>query len=128
MSLSNRTLRLALQANGIFSMVSGLISVVFADALADFMEIDALVLRFVGVGVLVFGVTVYWFGRHDTVEPGFAIFTTIADILWVIGSLVLVVAYPDLVSSGGNGLIVVVAAVVLALAITQFVGLRRETK
>ena len=121
-----RILKAALLANGIFSIATGLIAVVFADSIGDFMEVNPLVLRFLGVAVLVFGATVYWFSRHDPFERGFGVFTTVADLSWVLGSAILLIGYPDLVTSGGNVLIGVIAAFVLFFAVWQIIGLRVE--
>ncbi|MEA1902362.1 MAG: hypothetical protein U9N56_02425 [Actinomycetota bacterium] len=125
MTSNDTVLRRSLAINGLFSIVSGLVSLVFADAISDFMGIHPLVLRFVGVGVLIFGAAVYWFSRHDNIEPGFAWFTTIADLAWVIGTAVLIFSYPDLMSSGGNSLAGILAVAVLLFAIGQFVGLKK---
>ena len=120
-----RLLKAALLANGVFSIITGLVAVLFADAIGDFMEVEPLVLRFIGVGVVVFGATVYWFSRHDPFERGFGVFTTIADLTWVAGSAILLIGYPDLVTSGGNVLIGVIALFVLVFAVLQVIGLRR---
>jgi len=125
MERSDTLLRRSLLVNGVFSISTGLIAFLFADAISEFMSIEALVLRFVGVAVLVFGLAVYWFSRHETIERGFALFTTVADLVWVVGSVVLLVGFPDLVSSGGSVLIAVVALFVLGFAVGQWAGLRR---
>ena len=124
MDAKYRTLKAALLSNGVFSITTGLVAVVFADAIGDFMEVNPLVLRFIGVAVVVFGATVYWFSRSDPFERGFGIFTTIADLGWVGASAILLIGFPDLVSSGGNVLIAIIGLFVLAFALWQIVGLR----
>lgn len=45
---------------------------------------------------------------------------------WVVGSAVLLVAFPDLLSPMGEWAMAAVAVVVAGLACAQFVGLRRR--
>jgi hypothetical protein len=63
--------------------------------------------------------------RHPTYGPGFAI-AVIMDAVWVMSSYVLIFVVPF--SVGGKWVVALVAELVLAFAIVQWLGIRKIRK
>lgn len=118
-------LRRALQANGLFSIGTGSMAVLFAAPLGELMGISGIVLVVVGVGVVGFGVITLLNGRSAEVNRGLAIQTVVADVAWIAGAIFLLVGFPDVVTEEGRILIGAVSAVVGLFAVVQTAGLRR---
>jgi hypothetical protein len=74
---------------------------------------------------LLYGLEVFWFARKDNISEGFAKFVIGADIAWVLGSALLVFTNLVAFTSPGKWAIAIIADIVLAFAIVQYVGLRR---
>ena len=117
-------LRYSLTGNGVFSIVTGAIALVFSTPLGAYMGVPPLVLSVVGVGVAVFGGTVYVVSRRNPINRRLAALTVIADIVWVLGAVVLIGVFPETVTSEGAALLAVVSGVVGLFAVLQSVGLR----
>jgi len=117
-------LRYSLTGNGVFSIVTGAIALVFSTPLGAYMGVPPLVLSVVGGGVAVFGGTVYVVSRRNPINRRLAALTVIADIVWVLGAVVLIGVFPETVTSEGAALLAVVSGVVGLFAVLQSVGLR----
>ncbi len=50
----------------------------------------------------------------------------IADVAWVVGAAILLITFPDLLSTGGRWTLAIVSLIVTDLAALQHVGLRRS--
>ncbi len=120
-------LRNALRGNAFFSMASGLVALVLAGPISEFMEIPTIVLVVVGVGVLIFGIALLVNARRNEVNITAAWITVIADDIWVITALVLIFAFPDLISDGGKVLFGGISVVVAIFGVLQFIGIQRVT-
>lgn len=116
------TLRNTLIGNGLFSTIAGTTTVLFAAGLADYMSVSETLLRLVGVGTTLFGLSILWEVRTVPTRPGFARLVIAADIVWVIGALVVVVA-PGTMAN--KWLLAVVSTVVAVFAIMQTRGVAR---
>ena len=119
-------LRYSLTGNGVFSVLTGAIALVFSTPLGAYMGVPPLVLSVVGVGVAVFGGTVYVVSRRNPINRRLAL-TVIADIVWVLGAVVLIGVFPETMTSEGAALLAVVSGVVGLFAVLQSVGLRSST-
>lgn len=113
-------LRRALLGNGSFSSIAGLVAVLFAPDLADYMSISPVVLYVVGIGTAVFGVTILLESRRHTIREEFALFVIAADVSWVLGAIVVLVL-PG--SMANKWVLAVVSAVVALFAVLQSRGL-----
>ena len=120
-------LQLVLRANAAFSAAGGLLAVAAASFVSDKGGIDHVILtRLVGLGLLVFAIDVFMTSRTTgaKLRQG-ALLISIADITWVMASLI-VIAAVDLTTAGVIvGL--VQAAAVLDFGVTQY-WLRSKTE
>ena len=120
-------LRYSLTGNGVFSILTGAIALVFSTPLGTYMGVPPIALSVVGVGVTVFGGTVYVFSKRSPINRRFVVLTVIADIVWVLGAVVLITVFPETMTSEGAALLAVVSGVVGLFAVLQSVGLRSST-
>jgi len=69
---------------------------------------------------------VYTSSRSTQISDGFAKFAIYADLVWVAGSVILIFTSLVNLTTPGKWVIAIVADIVLAFAILQFLGLRRR--
>jgi len=120
-------LRKALIGNALFSTLSGL-TILFAQRwvlriLGLSSSVNLLIL---GVGLIVFAVTLIINARKQQVKKSDAWIAVLMDLAWVVGSCVLILVVPF--SMGGRWVVALVAELVLVFAVLQFVGIRRIQK
>ncbi len=120
-------LRYSLTGNGVFSILTGAIALVFSTPLGTYMGVPPTAQSVVGVGVAVFGGAVYFVSKRSPINRRFAALTVIADIVWVLGAVVLIGVFPETMTSEGAALLAVVSGVVGLFAVFQSVGLRSST-
>ena len=120
-------LRYSLTGNGVFSILTGAIALVFSTPLGTYMGVPPTALSVVGVGVAVFGGAVYFVSKRSPINRRFAALTVIADIVWVLGAVVLIGVFPETMTSEGAALLAVVSGVVGLFAVLQSVGVRSST-
>jgi len=123
---NNSLLRHALLGNSIFCFLSGLDFVLFSGAVARFLGLSSPTVIFVlGIGLIAYALVVFSQSRRQPLNLSFARLAIIADVLWVLGSAVLIFTDPVAFTTAGKWSIVIVADIVLVFTILQFVGLRR---
>ena len=120
-------LRKALMGNALFSTLSGL-TILFAQGwvlriLGLASNVNLLIL---GVGLIVFAVTLVVNARRQQVKRSDAWIAVLMDVAWVLGSYILIFIVPF--STEGKWVVGVVAELVLVFAVLQFVGIRRIEK
>src|SRR5215470_16952569 len=120
-------LRKALIGNALFSTLSGL-TILFAQRwvlriLGLSSSVNLLIL---GVGLIVFAVTLVINAQKHQVKKSDAWIAVLMDLAWVVGSYVLIFLVPF--SPMGKWVVGIVAEVVLLFAVLQFVGIRRIQK
>lgn len=121
-------LRAALLGNSIICFLSGLDFVLFSAMVARFLGLTSPgVILVLGIILVVYALIIFSQSRAQTLDLSFARFAIIADMLWVIGSAVLVFANLVTLTTAGRWAIAIVADIVLIFAILQYVGLRRIT-
>lgn len=117
-------LKTTLTANAVFSAFSGMLLAVFPDRFTQLFEIEnALVFRVIGVILLLFAGFV--FSQTKKYDNKLVKFIISQDILWVVGSALLVLLQPFGISVTGNYMIAGVAVVILLFAIGQMQGLKK---
>jgi len=122
-------LRNALIANALFSALSGLALVGFGESVSQWMGVaPPWLLRTVGAGLLAFAAFLFWEARRAVLNPARALLATLADLGWVMGSVVLLLLPIATFSSVGRWTVALVAAVVLIFALLQLAGLRTLTR
>lgn len=118
-----RLLRNALTANAAFSLLSGLVLTLFAGPLADWLGIPLWIAVVFGIGLIGFAISVYTIARNP--KPGLVRQVIVSDVAWVVGAGMLLVAFPDALSSEGRWALLVVTLVVADFALVQWLGLRK---
>lgn len=117
-------LRRALQANAVFSTVSGIALVAFARPLAALMGVGrSWILLAIGGVLLAFAVTLLINSLREDIKENEVTQAIISDGAWVAASAV--IAFMRVVSTTGIWIVAAVALVVLAFALLQGIGLRR---
>jgi len=119
-------LRSALLGNSIFSFLSGLDFALFSRTVAEFLGLSSpTVILVLGLGLIAFALIVFIQARAQPVSLSFARFAIAADLLWVVGSAILIFTNLVAFTTPGKWAISIIADIVLTFAIAQFVGLRR---
>jgi len=111
-------LQKSLLINALFSGMSGIILVARYKHIANLFDIsNTSVFWIIGVALIFFSVTIIYEIRRQ--NPLGVLAIIIQDYLWVLGSIILLIAQPFEVSIIGNSIIAMVALVVLFMAINQ---------
>jgi len=120
-------LKKALTGNAVFSVVSGL-AILFANRwLVKFLGLpDKVSLAILGVSLIVNAAILWLNARRPTIKITDAWIAVIMDAVWVMGSYVLIFVVPF--SVGGKWVVALVAELVLAFAIVQWLGIRKIRK
>ena len=120
-------LKKALTGNAVFSVVSGL-AILFANRwLVKFLGLpDKVSLAILGVSLIVYAAILWLNARRPTIKITDAWIAVIMDAVWVMGSYVLIFVVPF--SVGGKRVVALVAELVLAFAIVQWLGIRKIRK
>ena len=120
-------LKKALTGNAVFSVVSGL-AILFANRwLVKFLGLpDKVSLAILGVSLIVYAAILWLNARRLKIKITDAWIAVIMDAVWVIGSYVLIFVVPF--SVGGKWVVALVAELVLAFAIVQWLGIRKIRK
>ena len=120
-------LKKALTGNAVFSVLSG-VAILFANRwLVEFLGLPASVsLAILGVSLIVYAVILWLSARRPKIRITDAWVAIIMDAVWVVGSYVLIFVVPF--SVGGKWVVALVAELVLAFAIVQWLGIRKIRK
>ena len=119
-----RFLRQSLRGNALFSTLSGLTFLVASAAIAEFLGgLPSMIVAVVGGQLLLFAGVLVWLASRAEISRQMVIGVIVADILWVVGTIVIV--YAELFTRDGATLAIVLAGVVLLLAILQSIGVHR---
>ena len=118
-------LRKTMTGNGVFSVVTGALSIALAEPLSEMMAVAEAVLYAVGVAVALYGALLLVTARRP-VDHLFAFGVIAADLIWVVGAIVLL-AIPGVMSVEGKVTLAIISVVVGVFAVSQAVGLIRAT-
>jgi len=121
---NDRLLRYSLRGNAAFSTLSGLASLVFATPLASALgSSPPLPLQIIGAQLLGFAALLVWLASRPVIRPGFVWAVIAADLLWVVGTIPLVMS--GQLTSAGNWTAGMIADVVALFALLQYLGVHR---
>ena len=116
------TLKRALFVNGVTSTLSGIILILFHISLMKLFEVqNSMVFWIIGIALLFFAATVFWEIKKQ--RPLAVLWIIIQDLIWVVGSAVLLIWRPFHLSTTGNILIGGMAILILGFSIFQSLGL-----
>lgn len=119
-----RILKNALLGNGIFSLCSALVLILFKNRFAIWFGLDkSLAFLLVGLGLLYFSYTIYKELKNPNSKA--VRFIIIQDFVWVLASIIILVFKPFGITALGHQIIAGVALVVFIFGIGQTVGLAR---
>jgi hypothetical protein len=120
-------LKKALIGNAVFSVVSGL-AILFANRwLVKFLGLpDKVSLAVLGVSLIVYAAILWLDARRPAIKTTDGWIAVIMDAVWVMGSYVLIFVVPF--SVRGKWVVALVAELVLAFAIVQWLGIRKIRK
>lgn len=122
-------LRNTLRGNSVFSVVSGIILIVDAGMLADFMGISSpLPFIVIGIGLLLHAANLFLNTRTRPVKKGLGWFAIIGDLAWVAATAVILLTDAFSITGGGKWLLLIIGDVVLLFAIAQYIGIRRMSQ
>ena len=124
---SQGLLKRALIGNAMFSGVSGAAILLANRWLVKFLGLpDKVSLAILGVSLIVYA-TVLWFNaRRPKIRITDAWVAVVMDAVWVLGSYTLILVVPF--SLAGKWVVALVAELVLAFAVWQWLGIRRIRK
>lgn len=118
-----KELKKYLTINAVFSAISGLSMLAFSRRLKSLFTIEiTLVFPLIGAILLVFGSFVYFVIVKQLSNKTLVTTITILDVIWVLGSLLIVIFAPFGISSIGNLLITIVAVWIAFLAYKQHIN------
>jgi hypothetical protein len=120
-------LKKALTGNAVFSVISGLAILSANRWLVKFLGLpDKVSLVLLGVSLVVYAVLLWLNARKTKIKITGAWVAIAMDVVWVIGSYALIAIVPF--SVGGKWVVALVAELVLAFAVLQWMGIRRVLK
>jgi len=120
-------LKKALAGNAVFSVISGVAILIANRWLVKFLGLpDNVNLALLGISLIVYAVLLGLGARKAKIKITGAWVAIIMDVVWVIGSYTLIVVVPF--SVGGKWAVALVAELVLAFAVLQWMGVRRILK
>ncbi len=123
--LLNYTLRI----NAAFSFLPGLGFILFDQNIADILSSKGLgTLTPTGISLIIFSVFVFFVSMMKNVNKYLVGTIITMDILWVIGSLFLIVFSGSIFTTVGLGLISIIAIIIALFAFLQISGLRNHQK
>ena len=117
-------LRRVLQANAVFSTISGPALIIGAKPLSRLIGIDHWwILVLIGVVLLAFAVGLVLNSRREIIVEKEVVQAIVSDGVWVLASAI--VAFIDVLTTAGIWIVASVALVVFAFALLQGIGLHR---
>ena len=117
----------ALTGNAVFSVISGVAILLANRWLVKFLGLPEKVsLAILGLSLVVYASILWFNARRPTIKVTNAWIAVIMDAVWVMGSYVLIFVVPF--SVGGKWVVALVAELVLAFAIVQWLGIRKIRK
>ena len=128
LSTSDRSslLRMTLKGNALFSVITGVVFIVFSQWLAGFTGIPSpLGFMVVGAGLLAYAILPYQIARQDAINLRHATLIMVADELWVVASIVVLVFGLLPLTAAGKWTVGITADMVAVFAILEYIGIRR---
>ncbi len=120
-------LKKALTGNAVFSVISGVAILIANRWLVKFLGLpDQVSLALLGISLIIYAVLLWLSARKAKIKITRAWVAIVMDVVWVVGSYALIVVVPF--SVGGKWVVALVAELVLAFAVLQWMGVRRVLK
>jgi len=121
--MKNSLLINALRANAAFSATTGTVLVVASVPASSWLGIETWVSIGLGLGLIGFAALLVVLARDP--HPALVRAVILADAAWVVGAVIVIAVFPDLMSTAGLWALGIVSVIVVDIAVAQYVGLRR---
>ena len=126
-STKSNLLSRVLQANGVFSGLSGATLTFAAGPLASFLGLNSpMILVGIGIALILYAPTLFYIAAQTPTNRKFVMTAIILDVAWVIASIDLLVTDFVLLTNAGWWAVAIVADIVAVFAIVQFYALRKN--
>lgn len=113
--------------NAIFSIVCGILLISFPAFWADQFELSVITPFWViGIGLVFFSATVFYEAFKQ--RRWAVIWIIVQDMIWVLGSIILLVTEPFGIGFIGNWIIFLIATIVLLFGLWQFYALQESNE
>jgi hypothetical protein len=124
---SNQTsmVQRALQTDGIVSSISGAVFTLGAGILSPIVGVESEIVLIFGLLILMYGIGVYVLSNRTPVEVRLAATIIGLNAVFVALCVGLLIADPFTLTTEGKWVLLILADVVVALGIWQYIGLRR---
>ena len=120
------TLRLALVLNALFSLISGIVFVIFYKPIGTHLGIAPfLLVLFTGISLIGFSLFVGYTALKKMNSPGFVWSIIALDILWIVGTVITMLADIFPYTNLGDGVMAGLSVVVFGFALAQYIGLQK---
>ena len=114
------SLKAALRANGVFSIMCAVDLLLFSAPIAKAMgAVAPWILQIVGVALVMWALSLIWVSSRPVINQMLVKGIVIADLGWVLGTAVLLIELPGVFSALGSMILVSVAFIVLVIALLQ---------
>jgi hypothetical protein len=121
-------LRRALQADSIFTLLGSLLLIFDSGPLATLMGLPwSWAFVIVGVGLLGYAALLFLAARRTPIDRRQALGFVVADVIWVVASVVIVLDGLAPLSTAGFWGVLIVADIVAILGVLKYIGCRRLT-
>lgn len=116
----------ALRADSLFSGLSGIVITFGAGAVADFMGAgNPVSFIVIGIALVLYAAFLLLNSANRPVSKNFGWLIVAGNVVWVIGSAIILLTDVFALSAGGRWAVLIVADFVLLFAIAQYLGIRR---
>ncbi|MBL4623970.1 MAG: hypothetical protein JKY42_02335 [Flavobacteriales bacterium] len=120
MKTTEQKLRIVLNTNATFSLLSGIFLLAFTKPIVHLFGVnEPLVFQLIGGGLLFFALTVYFQASRKQLNSKQILFINYQDWGWVLGSMVLLIGQFFGISIAGQVLIGAVAILIAVFALLQ---------
>lgn len=128
-SKNGSTAQWAVEADGIFCVLMGLLFLLDANGVSQFMGAQSTTfIGALGLGTALYGVGLLYDVFKGKVNARLLQVVIGLDILWIAASILLLVAAPTALNTEGRWMVLILADIVGAFGIWQYVGLRRLSR
>lgn len=122
------SLKAALRANSIFSMMCAVDLLLFSTSIAQAMgDVAPWILQIVGVALVLWALSLIWVSSRPSINQTLVKGVVIADLGWVLGTAVLLIELPEVFTALGSIVLVGVALIVLVIGLLQAKALGAAT-
>lgn len=120
---NTKPLRLALLGNAVFSAISATVLIIFPDRVGSLIGTsNHLLLVGIGIGLGIFSADLFHQASRHRMQTWRALYASLGDALWVLGTIILLIWFPNLVSDQGSVLLIAIALIVALFGALQLWG------